>query len=156
MIKKTHNQAQHCTAFGCRTLASSRWCAALTKERIVEITEENELEEILRLAADEPAHRPQFCEVLLSSQVFLLGTTGVSGADGEVDLEAGSKIQIQHWKKADGSPVIPFFSSLEVLQKSINSEESYLALPVRSLFEMTQGATLFLNSKSDYGQRICS
>src|SRR5690554_2174529 len=108
----------------------------MPKGRAVEITEENKLEEILRLAADEPAHRPRFCEVLLSSQVFLLGTTGVPGADGEVDLDAGSKVQIQHWEKADGSPVIPFFSSLEVLQKSINSEESYMAIPVRSLFEI--------------------
>src|SRR5690554_4353683 len=79
----------------------------MPKGRIVEISAENKLEEILRLAADEPAHRPQFCEVLLSSQVFLLGTTGVPGTDGEVNLEAGSKIQIQHWEKADGSPVIP-------------------------------------------------
>lgn len=122
----------------------------MPKGRIMEITEENKLEELLRLAAAEPAHRPQFYEVLLSSQIFVLGTTGAPGTDGEVNLEAGSKIQIQHWKKADGSPVIPFFSSLEVLQKSINSEESYLALPARSLFEMTQGATLFLNPKSDY------
>src|SRR5690554_1530667 len=40
----------------------------MPKGRIVEISAENKLEEILRLAADEPAHRPQFCEVLLSSQ----------------------------------------------------------------------------------------
>ena len=128
----------------------------MPKGRIVEIAEENKLEEILRLAADEPAHRPQFCEVLLNSQVFLLGTTEESGANGEVNLEAGSNIQIQHWEKADGSPVIPFFSSLEVLQKSVDSEESYMALPVRSLFEMTQGATLFLNPKSDYGKEFVS
>ncbi|ELV8719731.1 enhanced serine sensitivity protein SseB [Vibrio vulnificus] len=120
----------------------------------MEVSEENELEEILRLAANEPAHRPQFCEVLLNSQVFLIGTTGELSIDGEVNLEAGSKIQIQHWEKADGTPVIPFFSSLKVLQKSIDSEQSYLALPVRSLFEMTQGATLFLNPKSDYGKEF--
>lgn len=122
----------------------------------MEITEENKLEEILRMAADEPAHRPNFCEVLLNSQVFLLGATAEPGVDGEVNLEAGSKIRIQHWEKADGSPVIPFFSSLEVLKKSIDSEESYLVLPVRSLFEMTQGATLFLNPKSDYGKEFVS
>ena len=126
----------------------------MSKGKTVEITEENKLEKILRLAANEPAHRPQFCEVLLNSHVFLLGTTGVPGTDGQVNLEAGSKIQIQHWEKADGSPVIPFFSSLEVLQKSIDREESYLTLPVRSLFEMTQGATLFLNPKSDYGKEF--
>lgn len=120
----------------------------------MEISAENKLEGVLRLAADEPAHRRQFCEVLMNSQVYLLGTTGARGTDGDVSLEAGSKIQIQHWQKADGLPVIPFFSSLEVLQKSIETEESYLALPVRSLFEMTLGATLFLNPKSDYGKEF--
>ena len=126
----------------------------MPKGIIVEITEENKLEEILRLAANEPAHRPQFCEVLLSSQVFLLGTTGTPSEDGEFVLEAGSKIQIKNWEKADGSPVIPFFSSLEVLKKSINGAESYLSLPVRSFFEMTQGATLVLNPKSSYGKEF--
>lgn len=120
----------------------------------MEADEENKLEEILRLAADEPAYRPQFCEVLLSSQVFLLGATGSPSIGGEENLEAGSQVQIQHWEKSDGSPVIPFFSSLEVLQKSIDSEESYLAMSARSLFEMTQGATLFLNPKSDYGKEF--
>lgn len=120
----------------------------------MEITKENKLEEILRLAADEPAHRPQFYEVLLNSDVFVLGTAGAPDVDGELNLEAGQEVQIQSWEKADGSPVIPFFSSLEVLQKSISSEESYLALPLRSLFEMTKGATLFLNPKSNYGKEF--
>lgn len=118
------------------------------------ISEENRLEEMLRLAADEPAHRPQFCDVLMRSQVFLLGTTGEPGSGGEVNLEAGSEIHIQHWQRPDGVPVIPFFSSLEVLQKSIETEESYVALPARSLFEMTLGATLVLNPKSNYGKEF--
>src|SRR5690554_7592101 len=84
-------------AFGA-TPRSPLCFGVMPKGRIVEISAENKLEEILRLAADEPAHRPQFCEVLLSSQVFLLGTTGVPGTDGEVNLEAGSKIQIQDRK----------------------------------------------------------
>lgn len=123
---------------------------------VLEITEENKLEEILRLAADEPAHRPEFCEVLLASSIYVLGHTGMTESDEEeeVNLEAGSNIQIQHWEKPDGSPVIPFFSSLEVLQKSIKSEDSYIALPARSLFEMTVGAELFLNPKSDYGKEF--
>lgn len=120
----------------------------------METLQENKLEEILRLAANEPAHRPQFCEILMNSQVFLLGTTGESSTNGTVDLKAGSSIQIQHWQKPDGSPVIPFFSSIEILKSSIESEESYLALPVRSLFEITLGATLFLNPRSDYGKEF--
>jgi len=120
----------------------------------VEILEQNKLEEILRLAANEPAHRPQFCEVLMDSQVFVLGTAGHPQTEGEIILAAGSNIQIQHWKKQDGSLIIPFFSSIKVLKKSIQTEESYLALPARSLFEMTLGATLFLNPKSDYSKEF--
>ncbi len=116
--------------------------------------EENELEKILRMAATEPAHRPQFCEVLMNSQVFLLGTTGMVTTEGVAHLDAGDTIQIQHWQKPDGTPVIPFFSSLEILQKSIDSEESYLSISARNLFEMTLGATLFLNPKSDYGKEF--
>ena len=143
--------------FGVRQLAALRSATKISvipQGRPVDITEENKLEEMLRLAAYEPAHRPQLCELLMRSQVFLLGATGDPVVVGEVNLQAGSEIQIKHWEKPDGSPVIPFFSSLDVLQKSIDSEESYLALPVRDLFEMTQGATLFLNPKSDYGKEF--
>ncbi|NMP16773.1 enhanced serine sensitivity protein SseB C-terminal domain-containing protein [Thalassotalea sp. Y01] len=116
--------------------------------------EENKLEECLRLAANEPVNRLQFCDVLLESEIFLLGTAGEPDEQGTVEAAADSKIQIQQWQMPDGSPVIPFFSSLEVLQKSIDQDESYLALPARSLFELTQGATLFLNPKSDYGKEF--
>ncbi|MDA8621999.1 enhanced serine sensitivity protein SseB C-terminal domain-containing protein [Psychrosphaera sp.] len=121
----------------------------------MDINVENKLEELLRLAADEPAHRPEFCSVLLQSTVFVLGDTGeIPTESGEVDLLAGSKINIQNWEKQDGSPVIPFFTSLDVLSKALDSEQSYLELPVRSLFEMTMGSVLFLNPKSDYGKEF--
>lgn len=121
----------------------------------MEIEEENKLERILRLAADEPAHRPEFSSVLLGSTVYVLGNTGSSIEENKVtNLEAGSNVSIQNWEKQDGTPVIPFFSSLEVLQKSIEDEQSYLALPARSLFEITLGATLFLNPRSDYGKEF--
>ncbi|WP_033575656.1 enhanced serine sensitivity protein SseB [Dickeya chrysanthemi] len=118
------------------------------------LSEENNLEKILRRAADEPAHRPEFYRVLMESQVFLLGSTDEAVQNGKVNLKAGDKIQIQHWEKPDGAPVVPFFSSLDALQRSIQSEESYLALPARTLFEITRGATLFLNPKSDYGKEF--
>jgi hypothetical protein len=116
---------------------------------------ENKLEELLRIAADEPAHRPEFCSVLLQSTIFVLGDTGERPTEhSEANLAAGSNIRIQNWERPDGSPVIPFFSSLEVLSKSLDSENSYIELPVRSLFEMTMGATLFLNPKSDHGKEF--
>lgn len=114
--------------------------------------QENALEKSLRLAADEPAHRPDFFRTLLNSAIYILGTTGSD--EGKVDLEAGSKVSILHWEKQDGTPIVPFFSSLQTLQKSIDVEQSYLELPARSFFEMTLGATLFLNPKSPYGKEF--
>lgn len=119
----------------------------------MEIEEENSLERLLRLAADEPAHRPEFSTVLLESTVYVLSDAGSSVEKDEIrTLKAGSNVSIQSWNKDDGTAVIPFFSSLEVLQKSIEDEQSYLALPARSLFEITLGATLVLNPRSDYGK----
>ncbi len=119
---------------------------------IMDTQQENALEKSLRLAADEPAHRPDFFKTLLNSTIYILGTT-VTG-EGLSSLEAGSNISIAHWQKPDGSAVIPFFSSLQTLQKSIDSEESYIEIPARSLFEITQGTPLFLNPKSPYGKEF--
>lgn len=117
--------------------------------------EESKLEQLLKLAATEPAHRPEFYSVLLDSTVYILGDTGQAPeANGKIQLEAGSKLAIQHWQKQDGTPVIPFFSSLRVLQRSVDSEQTYVALTARSLFEITSGATLILNPKSEMGKEF--
>ena len=119
---------------------------------IMDSQQENTLEKSLRLAADEPAHRPDFFKTLLNSTIYILGKT--DAGEGPVNLEAGSNISIAHWQKPDGSAVIPFFSSLQTLRKSIDSEESYIEIPARSLFEITLGTPLFLNPKSPYGKEF--
>lgn len=115
--------------------------------------EENSLEVALRLAADEPACRPEFYKLLLESSIYILGDKN-SPASGTRTLEAGEKVSIQNWVRNDGSPVIPFFSSLSTLQKAIEHETTYMALPARSLFEMTKGSYLVLNPKSPYGKEF--
>ena len=115
---------------------------------------ENKLEALLRLAADEPAHRPEFYNLLMDSEVFILGNTSQAGGSDPVTLEAGDHIQIKHWEKQDGAQIIPFFTSLSLLQQALEIEETYVALPAKSLFEMTLGATLFINPKSDYGKEF--
>lgn len=117
--------------------------------------EENTLEQALRHAAIDPAHRPEFYRVLLESTVFVIGTSD-GQSEGFNTLEAGSKIQIQNWQKPDGSSVIPFFSSLAALHHAIESGASYMALPARSLFEMTRGANLVFNPRTDYGKEFFS
>lgn len=115
--------------------------------------EENALEQALRRAATDPAHRPEFYRILLESTVFVIGESD-SQSEGHKTFEAGSKIQIQNWQKPDGSLVIPFFSSLAVLQRAVESEANYMALPARSLFEITHGAGLVLNPGTDYGKEF--
>jgi hypothetical protein len=114
---------------------------------------QNALELALAKAATEPAQRPEFYRLLIDSQVFVLGHTE-GGGEGVKDIAAGESLSIQNWRKNDGTPVIPFFASLEALRRAIKEEQSYLALPARSLFEVTQGATLVLNPASEHAKEF--
>ena len=116
-------------------------------------SQENALEVALRLAATEPASRPEFYKTLLEASVYVLGYSD-GGADGSKTLAAGDKVSIENWQRSDGSPIIPFFSSLDALQRAITQEMRYMALPARTLLEMTKGAALVLNPKSDYGKEF--
>jgi hypothetical protein len=118
----------------------------------IHIEEENELERLLKMAADEPAHRPEFLRLLLESSVYVLGTAGQD--EGSIELEAGSEVALMHWQKPDGSTIIPFFSSQEMLEKSIDQPESYLHISTHALFSMTKGAHLVLNPKWDWGKEF--
>lgn len=121
---------------------------------------ENELERLLRLSVTAPAWRPAFYQTLLESTVFVLGDAGQDDAEkqGSVAITAGSELNILHWEKQDGSSIIPFFSSVDVLEKASAGEsadeQAFVALPARVLFEMTQGEELFLNPKSEYGKEF--
>lgn len=119
----------------------------------MELHSENELEVALRRAADEPAARPEFYKLLVESKIFILGQSDSAG-DGDSMIPAGSKLAIVNWHRQDGSPVIPFFTSLPALQRAIEEEQPYVALPARSFFEITQGASLVLNPKSPYGKEF--
>ncbi len=112
---------------------------------------ENALEQALRLAAQAPAERPAFIRTLLESEVLVIGH-GEQHLDGQV--AAGDKLRLQHWQKPDGTAVLPFFTSLDVLAQSIEREEQYLSFNARALFEMTRGATLVLNPRSPYGKEF--
>lgn len=109
----------------------------------------NELETLLEQAATEPAHRPAFFRTLLTSTVWVPGTS----AEGEPVME-DSALELQHWEREDGTSVIPFFSSLNALQQAIDEEQAFVVMPVRTLFEMTLGETLFLNAKLPTGKEF--
>jgi len=107
------------------------------------------LETLLEKAATEPAFRPAFFRMLLESTVWVPGTA----ADDKSVVE-DSALDIQHWEKDDGESVIPFFTSLEALQQAVDTEQAFVVLPARTLFEMTLGETLFLNAKLPTGKEL--
>ena len=102
----------------------------------------NELETLLEQAATEPAHRPAFFRTLLASTVWVPG----HAADDHIVVD-DSALELQHWEKEDGTSVIPFFTSLEAMKQAVTTEQAFVVMPVRTLFEMTLGETLFLNAK---------
>jgi hypothetical protein len=114
---------------------------------------ENRLESLLRLAATEPAHRPEFYKLLLQSPLFVLGEAEEAVDDGE-KVPEGSNLALLHWEKSDGTTVIPVFTSMQALHDSIDEDESYLEIPARALFKMTLGEELMLNPDSEYGKQL--
>ncbi|MCC5085436.1 MULTISPECIES: enhanced serine sensitivity protein SseB C-terminal domain-containing protein [Xanthomonas] len=113
----------------------------------------NPLEEALARAADEPASRPDFYRVLLDSEIFVIGYTDAPG-DGQGTIPAGAKLSLVNFEKSDGTPFVPFFTSLETLQRVLREETRYVAMPSRSFFEITRGATLVLNPGVSYGKEF--
>lgn len=113
----------------------------------------NSLEEALKLATDDCATRPEFCRVLMQSLVFILADNPNVGQKEQESL--GKDVRVEKWQRQDGTLAIPFFSSLEKLKKTVKKKQSYLALPARSLFEMTAGDRLVLNPLSDYSKEFC-
>lgn len=113
----------------------------------------NPLEEALAQAADEPASRPDFYRVLLDSNIFVIGHTDAPD-DGQGTIPAGAKLSLVNFEKSDGSPFIPFFTSLEALQRVLREEARYVAMPSRSFFEVTRGATLVLNPGASFGKEF--
>ena len=109
----------------------------------------NELETLLEKAATEPGHRPAFFRTLLEATVWVPG----AAAQGEQVVE-DSVLDLQHWEKDDGTSVIPFFTSLEALQQAVEDEQSFVVMPVRTLFAMTLGETLYLNAKLATGKEF--
>lgn len=113
----------------------------------------NDLERKLMLAADNPANRPEFYKALMASEVFVIGFTDPE-SEGAKTIPAGAKLSIVNWEKNDGTPIIPFFTSLEALQRAVKEESKFVALPAKNFFEMTLGSSLVLNPASPYGKEF--
>lgn len=107
----------------------------------------NELERKLAQAAREPAFRPEFYRALLEAEIFVIGSSDLPG-EGRATLPDGTKLAIETWKKADGTAVIPFFTSVEAMKLAIKDEPRFMVMAARKFFELTLGARLVINPAS--------
>jgi hypothetical protein len=117
------------------------------------MADHEKLERALERAANDPASRPDFYRTLMESEVFVIGRSGAITGQHAL-IPAGAKVEIVHWEKQDGTPVVPFFTSLEALRRSLKEESNFMALSVRGFFEMVKGRTLVLNPASPYGKEF--
>ena len=115
----------------------------------------NELEQALHKAAIDEEKVEDFYKLMMESRVFILGTPAVENADPEFVLTEDDELMINHWESdEDKSPVIPFFTSLQTLQKVIPEDEPYLEVPTEALFRMTLGIPMVLNPNTDFGMEF--
>lgn len=115
----------------------------------------NDLEKILHKAAADHQEAPAFYEELMESKIFVLGKPEKENTEGNFTLEEEQAVIIQHWEReTDQSPVVPFFTSLQMLQHAIDTDEPYLELTTVDLFQLTMGAPLVLNPNSDFGMEF--
>jgi len=111
-------------------------------------TIENTLLRLLRLAWSEPDCWPLFYRVLKSMQVYVVGK--VNGPYREyVPLSPDSTISLTLMESPDGAVWIPFFSSAETMQASLDMAQPYFTMPALMLLEKTRGANLVLDPASE-------
>lgn len=115
----------------------------------------NDLEKALHKAAADHTQAPAFYDKLMEANVFILGKPEEDPETKSFTLEEEQALIIQHWEReTDKSPVVPFFTSLQMLQQAIETDEPYLELPTTSLFQLTMGAPLVLNPNSEFGMEF--
>ena len=115
---------------------------------------ENDLEYALMRAAKDPAARPEFYRLLLSSDLFIIASVrGLKFSGAATSIEPGEQIEIARGDM-NGKPFHPVFSSLKRLEENNRDGAEWLSFDGRALFEMTKGATFVLNPGSDYGKEL--
>jgi hypothetical protein len=123
-----------------------------------------DLEKLIRLDNKDPSYEGMLFEALLHADVYILASTEyVANANGPEQVPANedrppdvndTHLAITLWEDSQGNAAIPFFSSVEVLQESIETEETYVQLGATELFELTIGTNLILNPVSDYSREF--
>ena len=113
----------------------------------MEFEPQNDLERSLMRAIIDPAHRPQFDQDFLDSDVYFLQAGPLPEAPGE--LPEGFALQIEAIE-FEGQSYLPIYSSLFRLQETLATRElgNHIALNARRLLTITRGANFMLNPAS--------
>ena len=115
----------------------------------------NALEQALHNAAADEHKVETFYKLMMESRVFILGKPAKELPDTDFVLSDDDELLINHWESdEDKSPVIPFFTSLQTLQRTIPEDEPYLEVPTEALFRMTLGVPMVLNPNTEYGMEF--
>lgn len=115
----------------------------------------NALEQALHNAAIDENKVDVFYKLMMQSRVFILGKPAKEMTDPNFVLSDDDELLINHWESDDDkSPVIPFFTSLQTLQRTIPEDEPYLEVPTEALFRMTLGVPMVLNPNTEYGMEF--
>ncbi|PID44411.1 MAG: hypothetical protein CSB47_11255 [Proteobacteria bacterium] len=115
----------------------------------------NALEQALHNAAADENKVEEFYRLMMQSRVFILGKPVKEVANADFVLTDDDEVLINHWEsEEDKSPVIPFFTSLQTLQRTIPENEAYLEVPTEALFRMTLGVPMVLNPNTEYGMEF--
>ena len=123
------------------------WNARQVARRFMDLINDdrNPLEHALSRAHEEPAMRPDFYRALLASEIYLIGSSEPGGRDA-----AGQQVTLMQWETERGERMIPFFTSLEEVRRSIDSEEQVLRMPGAQLMALGTDVPLVLNPLSDH------
>jgi hypothetical protein len=114
----------------------------------------NPLEQALFNSASDNTLLPTFYDLLMKSNVFILGDI-IGKKEGTFNINEDQEFDIQHWENEDdNSPVIPFFTSMQMLQQAIPEDSPYIEIPTSNFMEMTLGVSLVLNPNTDYGVEL--
>jgi hypothetical protein len=115
----------------------------------------NALEQALHNAAIDDNKVEIFYKLMMESRVFILGKPAKELPNTDFVLSDDDELLINHWESdEDKSPVIPFFTSLQTLQRTIPEDEPYLEVPTEALFRMTMGVPMVLNPNTEYGMEF--
>jgi len=110
------------------------------------------LEALLKKAAESPTYRDEFLKKLLDEELFIITMGNSVGHEGYVKLEKDTTVNVLELKNG----CIPIFTSTDrIFDKGIvKNKVNFIAVKGKELFSWFSGKTLMLNPYSDYGKEF--